>query len=133
MECPSDWGWTFIYLLVGGLLVYAGGGIAYNHKVKGEALALSSLPHKEYWRGVYGLVADGAMYAYVRATGSRTGGYTSVSTSANAEPAKPQPTAQPDDKSPRATDSKKPRTIPQPFAEGAGEELTASEDDTLVE
>ena len=47
--------------------VYVGGGIAYNHKVKGETLAYENarqlLPHMEYWQALGGLVSDGMSFS----------------------------------------------------------------------
>ena len=64
---PSSFGWNFIVILAVCSTVYVGGGIAYNHKVKGETLAYENarqlLPHMEYWQALGGLVSDGMSFS----------------------------------------------------------------------
>jgi hypothetical protein len=45
-----------------------------NHKVKGQPLDKSSLPHQTFWLEVSSLVKDGAAFAKVKATGGGGGG-----------------------------------------------------------
>jgi hypothetical protein len=64
---PSSFGWSFSIVFAVCSTVYIGGGIAYNHKVKGERLAAENvrqlLPHVEHWKGLAGLVSDGMSFS----------------------------------------------------------------------
>jgi len=60
---PSDWGWWFIALFVGGGSVYLFGGYAYNVKQRGRR----EIPHQHLWLAVRALVVDGVNW-------SRSGG-----------------------------------------------------------
>ena len=64
---PSSFGWNFIIFFAVCSTVYVGGGIAYNHKVKGERLAYENarqlFPHVEHWQALAGLVGDGISFS----------------------------------------------------------------------
>jgi hypothetical protein len=58
----SGWGWTFILLLLLGVGMYAGGGLAWNIKRRGMPLVRTSLPHYEFWVSTRALVMDGSTF-----------------------------------------------------------------------
>jgi len=68
---PSSFGFTFIIFLAVSTTLYVFGGVAYNHKVKGEDLSKTNLPkllpHVEYWKAFGGLVSDGCAFSKVQA------------------------------------------------------------------
>ena len=49
-----------------GAALYAGGGLAYNHKQRGMPLEPASLPHVEFWREVRALTTDGIVFFRAR-------------------------------------------------------------------
>jgi hypothetical protein len=64
---PTSFGLSFIIVFTVCSTVYVGGGIAYNHKVKGERLVAENLrqllPHVEHWQALGGLVSDGMSFS----------------------------------------------------------------------
>ena len=71
----GGWGWSFVALVLGAGAAYVLGGAVYVHKVEGGELSRQALregrllPHRGFWRGAAGLVADGA--AFARSGGTR--------------------------------------------------------------
>jgi hypothetical protein len=65
-------GWQFVLAVLGGAAVYAGGGSALNRRRSGLSGA-ASLPHREFWLQMQGLVQDGVRFARTR-SGLRAAG-----------------------------------------------------------
>jgi hypothetical protein len=55
-----------------GVALYAGGGLAYNHKQRGMPLEPASLPHVEFWGEVRALTMDGVVFFRARIEEART-------------------------------------------------------------
>ena len=68
VEC-SAWGRSLLIAFVAGGALYAGGGTAYNQKVKGLP-GKEAFPHLAFWLDLKGLVLDGAKFAQARASGA---------------------------------------------------------------
>ena len=68
---PSSLGWTFTIFITVSTTLYVFGGVAYNHKVKGEDLTKTNLPkllpHVDHWKAFGGLVSDGFAFSKVQA------------------------------------------------------------------
>ena len=62
IECGSDWGWTFLLMLLVGSVLYVSGGVAYNHKALGKPIDIEALPNRNFWITAYGLVVDGGVF-----------------------------------------------------------------------
>jgi hypothetical protein len=45
----SRWGWPFILTVFLAAIIYVGGGVGYNHRVKQMPLTRDAFPNKEYW------------------------------------------------------------------------------------
>ena len=88
---PAGWGIFFIMLLGLGAAGYIGGGVTYNHRLRGAggaggasavqwspAYVKQLLPHQMLWAEVAGLVRDGARFTIAAAKkamdGHRGGG-----------------------------------------------------------
>lgn len=67
----DDWGWSFILILLLVVALYAGGGLAYNHKQRGMPLEAASLPHVEFWKEVRALTTDGIVFFRARVEEAR--------------------------------------------------------------
>jgi len=64
LACPpsdEDWGWTFITISLVVVLVYVGGGMAWNIKQRGLQ-GTEAIPNIELWHQVPGLVKDGCVF-----------------------------------------------------------------------
>lgn len=72
-----SWGGEFMLIFLVSVGVYAGGGYAMNHKVKGLS-GVDALPNLEFWREVAGLAQDGVRFAQARAHGREHTGYRKV-------------------------------------------------------
>ncbi len=68
----DDWGWSFIWVLLLGGALYAGGGLAYNHTQHGMPLEPASLPHVEFWGEVRALTTDGFVFFRARVEEARS-------------------------------------------------------------
>lgn len=64
----SAWGATFLLVVFVCSMLYLSAGVVYNVKVKGQPLGSGSLPHKENWLQVTGLVRDGAVWSIAQVT-----------------------------------------------------------------
>ena len=60
----------FILILFLTIIVYFGGGMAYNFKQSGTP----AIPHADFWRGCPGLVADGCHWTFTERCGTKPGG-----------------------------------------------------------
>lgn len=82
--CGSDWGWVFLISLAGLASLYVAVGIGYSHKVHGEPLGLSALPHRGFWVDLRALVQDGIAFTKARmlAQGDGAGGYEKIAAGA---------------------------------------------------
>ena len=69
----DDWGWSFIWMMMLGTGLYAGGGLAYNHKQRGMPLEAGSLPHADFWMEVRALAMDGVVFARAAVEEAREG------------------------------------------------------------
>ena len=58
-----SWGSLFCILLSVAIVVYLGGGIAYNYKYN-ELTGVEAVPQIEYWQQLPGLVKDGCKFSY---------------------------------------------------------------------
>jgi len=67
----DDWGWSFIWMLLLCVGLYAGGGLVYNHKQRGMPLEAGSLPHLEFWTEVRALTTDGVVFFRARVEEAR--------------------------------------------------------------
>jgi len=59
-----SWGSLFLILLSVAIVVYVGGGLAYNIKVKEMEPGVDAIMHLEYWKQLPGLVKDGCDFSY---------------------------------------------------------------------
>ena len=83
VKCKKDfqviydctWGWSFVLVVVLGGGLYAGGGWATNHRLKGLD-GIDALPHVDMWREVINLARDGIRFAQARIKGRS--GYVAV-------------------------------------------------------
>ena len=64
----GTWGWSFVLVVVLGGGLYAGGGWAMNHRLKGLD-GMDALPHVGMWREVISLAQDGIRFAQARIKG----------------------------------------------------------------
>lgn len=77
--------WSIAGSIIGVIVLYVFGGVAYNYKVKGVGLAL---PHVDFWRNVGGLVKDGVTFTRARAAGDQhqgTAGYGAIGAASSSE------------------------------------------------
>ena len=63
MPQPLSWGWWTIIGSIVLTVVYFGGGIAYNVRVRGEE-GLDVIPQWQYWQQLPGLVKDGVVFSW---------------------------------------------------------------------
>lgn len=63
----SAWGATFLLALFVCTTLYLSAGVAHSVKIKGQQLGPRSLPHREYWLQLAGLVRDGAVWSIAQA------------------------------------------------------------------
>lgn len=57
-------GSLFLILFAVAIVLYAGGGFAYNVKVKEMEPSIAALPQLEYWKQLPGLVKDGMIFSF---------------------------------------------------------------------
>ncbi len=71
--CRSDWGWFFLISFGTLTAMYVVGGIGYAHKVQGEPLGRTALPHRGFWADFRALVEDGIAFAMAKVLGQADG------------------------------------------------------------
>ena len=64
-ECinGSQWGQTFLTVVLLAAMCYIVGGVFYNSKRKGANFGVEALPHRAFWSEVLSLVRDGIAFA----------------------------------------------------------------------
>ena len=80
LRTDSDWGSTFLTVVVGLAALYFGAGYVYNSRTGGTT-GIHALPHARYWVELHGLFSDGVAYA-------RNGGHSGYR---SVEGARPKP------------------------------------------
>jgi hypothetical protein len=70
-RAESAWGWAVAAALLGGGLLYVGGGIVWGRRYLGRGGGLNAHPHRHRWAELHGLVLDGMGWAQWRLLGRR--------------------------------------------------------------
>ena len=74
---PLGSGWVFVLAVAVCSTLYIGGGMGYSVKVQGKDASegiIPLLPHREFWRSVRGLCADGWVFTQAEVAKRRGGG-----------------------------------------------------------